>query len=459
MIDFYEEVLKRGDEYIKLLGEWIEIPSIYDEDTINKDMPFGKEICRSLKWFENLALKDGFRVKNDYGYAVHAEYGQGNNYVCAFGHADVVPVDDNWRTNPFQLTVIDGKAYGRGVVDDKGPILGCYMGLKIIKELNLPVKNSIRIIVGGNEENGFRCIRHYFSKEPQPKFGFTPDAKFPVIHGEKGAAILEVSGIIKERIEIKSGTANNIIPSTIEIKLNTNYSYLKEKFISYLYENNLNGDFYINNDYTSIKVQGVGGHSSKPEKTVNPITKLVRFLSTNINTPLFLDLGNILFDNDYKGVGFGIYTSGKCGELTIVPTMFNINTDKMNLIFSIRYPENADLNSIKNKITKYICKNLKGEYQIKLKNIKNPFYIEPDFILVNKLHEIYINHTKDSKSKIRVTSAGTYASEMKNSVAFGAEFGDDSSGNVHSANEYMEVKRLFQSAAIYAHALYEMANM
>lgn len=459
MIDFYKEVLKRGDDYIRLLGEWIEIPSVYNEDTENKDMPFGKEIARSLKWFENLAEEDGFIVKNYDGYAVHAEYGQGDDYVCAFGHVDVVPVDDNWRTDPFKLTVVDGKVYGRGVVDDKGPILGCYMGLKIIKELNLPVKNSIRVIVGGNEENGFRCIRHYFSKEPQPKFGFTPDAKFPVIHGEKGAAILEVSGIIKEKIEIKAGTASNIIPSTIEIKLNKNYAHLKEKFISYLNENNLKGDFKVNDDNISIKVQGAGGHSSKPDKTVNPITKLISFLSKNIKNSWSEDLGKLLFDNDYKGLGFSISTLGKCGELTIAPTMLNTYMDKIYLTFSIRYPENADLNTIKDKITEYICKNLKGEYEIELKNIKNPCYIEPDFILVKKLHEIYINYSKDSKSKVRVTSAGTYASEMKNSVAFGAEFGDESSGNVHSANEYIEVKRLFQSAAIYAQAIYEMANM
>ncbi|QCX32901.1 M20 family metallopeptidase [Caloramator sp. E03] len=141
MINFYEEILKRKEECFKLLEEWIKIPSVYNESTVDKDLPFGREVGKSLDWFEKLSIKDGFYVKNLEGYAVFAGYGVGEEYVCAFGHGDVVSAKEGWNTYPFMLNIIDGKAYGRGVVDDKGPILGCYMGLKIIKDLNLPVKN------------------------------------------------------------------------------------------------------------------------------------------------------------------------------------------------------------------------------------------------------------------------------------------------------------------------------
>ncbi|QCX32900.1 M20 family metallopeptidase [Caloramator sp. E03] len=95
---------------------------------------------------------------------------------------------------------------------------------------------------------------------------------------------------------------------------------------------------------------GKGGHSSKPEKTINPITKFISFINKNIKTTWVLDLGKLFIDGDYKGIGFELNVSGKCGEITIVPTILNIFDGNLSATFSIRYPENVSLDFIENKI-------------------------------------------------------------------------------------------------------------
>lgn len=60
--------------------------------------------------------------------------------------------------------------------------------LKIIKDLGLPVSKRVRFIVGTDEESGWGDMEYYFAHNglKDPDFGFSPDAEFPIINGEKG---------------------------------------------------------------------------------------------------------------------------------------------------------------------------------------------------------------------------------------------------------------------------------
>ncbi|KAG8239106.1 hypothetical protein J437_LFUL018803 [Ladona fulva] len=71
--------------------------------------------------------------------------------VCVYGHLDVQPArkEDGWNTEPFVLTEKDGRLYGRGATDDKGPVLGWIHALQAYKNTKqeFPVNLKVGLIV------------------------------------------------------------------------------------------------------------------------------------------------------------------------------------------------------------------------------------------------------------------------------------------------------------------------
>ncbi|RKJ18011.1 M20/M25/M40 family metallo-hydrolase, partial [Butyricicoccus sp. 1XD8-22] len=96
-----------------------------------------------------------------------------------------------WTYPPFKGEVVDGKLYGRGAIDDKGPTIASLLALKMVKDAGIKLNKRVRMIIGTDEESGFRCVDRYFEKEEMPTIGFAPDADFPLINAEKGIATLE----------------------------------------------------------------------------------------------------------------------------------------------------------------------------------------------------------------------------------------------------------------------------
>lgn len=156
--------------------------------------PFGPGVKAALEKALELGESMGFHCVNLDNRIGYAEYGRGDQYVCAIGHVDVVPVGDGWRQPPFSGYMEDGVIYSRGVLDNKGPVLSCLYGLYALKQLGYEPDHRIRIIFGCDEESGFEDLRYYLEKEPAPLYGFTPDCKFPVVYAERGRASVRVKG-------------------------------------------------------------------------------------------------------------------------------------------------------------------------------------------------------------------------------------------------------------------------
>lgn len=463
MIDFSKEAEKYREEFLKLLEQWIGIASVYDEDSINDIMPFGEEVHSTLQWFLNLGKSHGFHTKDVDGYAAHIEYGTGEEYVYAFGHCDVVPGGEGWSDNPFKLLKHGDKLIGRGVIDDKGPLLAAYLALKLLKDNNILPNRRIRVVAGGNEESGFRCIRHYFQKEPRPTYGFTPDAKFPVINGEMGGAIINIinidGAIENEQLTMIGGQVHNTIPNYVKIK-GLNVEEHSEEFKKFLKNQDLSFEYLEKqNIKAGFKLIGKGGHSSKPENANNPIEKSFKLIKDMLKEKGIVELEKLFSGDNIDGKLFGLNKSGKCGVLKIVPTIIHIEKGLINLNLSVRYPECYTAMEVKKAIEDYfLCHGL-NSYVISLSADKKPSYVDENSPLVKKLYNIYAKHTGDTINKVRVTSAGTYASEMENSVIFGGEFPDGSSGNAHMANEFGSEDAFIKSIGIYAEALYELCKL
>ncbi len=180
------------DQMIDGILELVRIDSVEREAA--PGAPFGPGVKAALEKALALGRSLGFRTVDMDGHIGYAEYGQGEDYVCAIGHVDVVPVGDGWRQPPFSGHMDNGVIYSRGVLDNKGPILTCLYGLYALKELGYEPKHRIRIIFGCDEESGFEDLTYYLQREEPPVYGFTPDCKFPVVYGERGRALIRVMG-------------------------------------------------------------------------------------------------------------------------------------------------------------------------------------------------------------------------------------------------------------------------
>ncbi len=168
----------------------VKIPSVKGES--ENGFPFGEKVGEALNKALEISEKLGFKIRNLDNYIGYAEYGDSEEYVCVIGHVDVVHEGEGWKYQPYEGKEIKGRIYGRGVLDNKGPIMSALYGLYAIKELNLKLDKKIRIIFGTNEESGFEDIPYYLKKEKAPIMGFTPDCKYPVVYGEKGMAKIRI---------------------------------------------------------------------------------------------------------------------------------------------------------------------------------------------------------------------------------------------------------------------------
>ncbi|KAL5006917.1 hypothetical protein ScPMuIL_015723 [Solemya velum] len=76
--------------------------------------------------------------------------------ILVYGHLDVQPAaqEDGWDTEPFVLTEVDGKLYGRGATDDKGPVLAWIHSLEAMQELKQEIPVNLKFIFEGMEESG-----------------------------------------------------------------------------------------------------------------------------------------------------------------------------------------------------------------------------------------------------------------------------------------------------------------
>lgn len=220
-MDWLKIAMSRKEELITECQQLIQIESVLDERNASETIPFGKGPFDALKWMLNKGNEYGFSTKNIDNVAGHIEMGQGEELLGILCHVDVVPAGSGWTYPPFKGEVVDGKLYGRGAIDDKGPTIASLLALKMVKDAGIKLNKRVRMIIGTDEESGFRCVDRYFEKEEMPTIGFAPDADFPLINAEKGIATLEFTLINhmqadEQLISFHAGKRTNMVPDVAE---------------------------------------------------------------------------------------------------------------------------------------------------------------------------------------------------------------------------------------------------
>lgn len=217
-------------DLIKDLVPFLSIPSV--KTAPNDLAPFGKGIDRALQYYMSLAGNMGFQARTVDGYYGVVEYRskhtEGDDSIGVYVHVDVVPPNDGWESDAFKPVIREGRIYGRGTVDNKGPAMAVLYALKLLKEQDVPLRKRIKIIVATDEENGWNCMKRYRNNgEELPAIGFAPDLQFPVVCGEKGQINLDLfmptsapsAGSSSARhllLKFKAGAQINQVPDIAE---------------------------------------------------------------------------------------------------------------------------------------------------------------------------------------------------------------------------------------------------
>ncbi len=462
-MDWFTIAQSRKEELISELQQLIQIESVLDESSATESAPFGQGPLKALQFMLQKGEQQGFIIKNVDNVAGHIEIGEGKDILGILCHVDVVPAGDSWTYPPFKGDIADGKIYGRGAIDDKGPTMAAWLAMKMVKDAGIKLNKRVRMIIGTDEESGFRCVDRYFEKEEMPTIGFAPDADFPMINAEKGIAVLEFSqlGSItddEQLIDFQSGHRTNMVPDFAKAIVRNVTSNIESEFQKFLEKNMTEGTLTKEDNRYIITIKGKSAHAMEPEKGENAAVLLSKFLvdclTTNASKQFVNFIVNI-FDNDHYGTKLKLnYSDEMSGHTTLNPGVVLFHKEQggrvqVSMRYSVTYSFEKKITEAQQHITSY-------GFAIDVLSNSAPHYVPEDEFLVQTLLKVYQKHTGDL-SKPLSTGGGTYARTMEKGVAFGMLFPGEPDV-AHQADEFVVIENLIKAAAIYAEAIVELAS-
>lgn len=392
-----EYIDKIFDQLVVDTQEFISIESTLDEETAEIMAPFGKGIQKALEYILEKADSMGFSTKNLDGYAGYAQLGDTGDLVAILAHVDVVPAVGDWIVPPYSAQIINGRLYGRGSVDDKGPAIACLYAMKAIKECNLPFTKRARLLLGTDEETLARGIYYYLDRDETPACGFSPDAEFPIIHAEKGTIRFQYNlpPADSDILVVDAGTRLNVVPDYAFAKL---HGITEEQVISCANDLTLKARISTQKDGDDINIEvfGAASHASYPEGGINAIQNLFLLLKNLYPEPnsalkkSIHALANAL-KVETNGLSAGLFcTDEVSGELTLNTAILKIDKENHFCKFDIRYPVTHDGEELLKKL-ELSATECFANY--KLIQHKPPLYVEKDRPFIKELQKAYEEST------------------------------------------------------------------
>lgn len=438
------------EEMKAALARLVKIPSVSGEK--EGDFPFGKACGAALDEFLAICDQYGFKNANYDYYAGSADLDDKEPELGILGHLDVVPVSEkDWSFPPFACTEKDGKLYGRGCIDDKGPVIAALFAMKAVRDCKIPLKKGVRLIVGCSEETGCELdIEHYCKNAVMPPMVFTPDGDFPVITTEKGMIRFTFEGEaeLQNIVSIKAGTVVNAVPNEAEAVLKN----VDKSAVSPSDKVSVRSEA----DGLHIVFKGKAAHASTPAEGDNALTGLIDFLSrlplANNDLAFVKRLTELFPYNDVKGQSLGICGEDKSGALTYVFSIADLSDGKLTAKCDIRYP----ISMTKEKIRESLEKAVSPEFAITDFTANNPHCVDNDGEFVQTLLRVYQRET-GLEPYCKAIGGGTYVHDIEGGVAFGMEFPEENN-NMHGADEFVKLESLMRGAKIYAAAIAEFCG-
>ena len=437
------------NDMIETLQRWIRVPSVRAERSAD-NAPFGAEVRRAL----DVAMADiarlGMQPRDIDGYACDAEIGQGENPLAVLAHLDVVPEGDGWDHDPYGAEIVDGKMYGRGTGDDKGPGVAALFAMKAILDAGIELKRPCRLILGCDEECGMQDLEYYEEKIGLPEMGFSPDAEFPLINTEKGIVQMKLDGEIADDrlLSIVCGTRPNVVPGTAVAVLAGDWREQAADAFD-VEDEDCAIETELVDGNTKIVVTGVPAHASTPDQGKNAAKMLIAVLvRLGIGGAPVALLHEAAGEGAY-GVNLGIAGSDAVsGPLTINLGLLFVENGKISVTFDCRYPVFFDDKTVTGTVAKRLAP---AGFVMAPCHASHPHHVPESSELVTKLMAVY-NGVTETDGKPFAIGGGTYARHLKEGVAFGMMFPGEPE-LAHQANECIDVANYIKAARIYAYAI------
>lgn len=440
-------------DIIRDLSELIKIPSVSENGT--PDKCFGENVDKALMKVKELFEKSGYKmtVKSKDGYAI-AKIGEGEKTIGIFGHADVVPVDNDWiYTKPFEPLVKDGFLFGRGSEDDKAGVIASLYALKILKDSGYEFKNKILIFVGGSEETGMDDLINYLNNgESVPDVSIIPDTEFPCSIGEKGIFRLTCTSQ-KSFDKIKNaegGRAFNVILGEALVELDG----VNKEAVLDLTENVTETENGI-----KISVKGLAKHAAYPEGGENAFLKASKYLCDNnlVSGDDYDILKGFseLFKDNY-GTGFGIAKTDAFDKLSCANGIIETKNGKLTFSMDIRYGNESNAKDMLDKIEKA---TKEWGFKVNAESVEDDpgFLIDENSELTKGVLSAYMDITGKTDAKPFKSAGGTYARKLKNAYSVGVTTFNTKKpempvghGDIHQSDECISINDYIEGISIIA---------
>ncbi|WP_040473243.1 dipeptidase PepV [Fructilactobacillus florum] len=446
-------------EYLADLKKLVAIDSSRDVEHQTDEFPLGPGPAHALQQFLAFGERDGFVTKNIDNIVGYIEYGSGSEYFAVLGHADTVPAGKGWTTDPFKLEVSGDNLIGRGTSDDKGPALAAYYAMRILKANGIHPMRKIRLVIGTDEETNWTGMKRYFETQPAPCGGFSPDAEFPLINGEKGNTSFEIKfpqtqdSVVSQLKSFQAGLKENMVPRDATAVLTSDEPQTVVKaFNDFLQTVPVTGSSETESNLIRLAIVGKAAHGMEPKNGLNAGTYLSSFLASQSLDPVgqkFVTFIAQKLHDDSRAVKLGLnFTDEVMGDLTMNVGQMQYTNDTGGLInTNFRYPQGVDPNRIAQQLQAATA-------TATVRQISNmqPHFVAIDDPLVESLMEVYRKQTGRYHDQPEVVGGGTYARLMEHGVAFGALL-PTTTDTMHQANEFQPQSDLLLAMSIYAEAL------
>ncbi len=430
--------------------------------------PFGEGVFTALQTALTMADSYGFSVTNYDNYVGTADMNDKERQLDILAHLDVVPAGDGWTvTEPFEPLEKGGRLYGRGTADDKGPAVAALYGMRAVKELKIPLKKNVRLILGTDEECGSSDIAMYYDREEEAPMTFSPDAEFPVINVEKGrleghfTMSFAADAGQEPLIRLEAGTKANVVPGKaravvtgLDRNLLETTADEVERETGVAFRLVLEGEEGI-----LITAEGQGAHASTPEVGKNALTALLVYLcrlplGDGPRAKAVRSLNRLFPHGDTCGAALGVSMEDEIsGALTLTLDLMKLTKEGLEGVFDSRCP----ICGTDDNVRKVIQAKLAAEGMTLLNEAMiPPHHVDGSSYFVKTLLRVYEEYT-GKEGSCQSTGGGTYVHNLKNGVAFGASMpGTDN--RMHGADEFAVVKELLLSAKIFAQVIVELCG-